>query len=182
MGDLAKTKEQHRQLKVAMTYVMVSGVMNRYGDKAMRKWFDALARSYMLPTTLFAKKWENQKYAVHLLNQIFPKPDRKNFSLATGYKLSDFDESSPDIPYGKLLDNLDVWRRENGKNIDKYFKEFNGMECKNDSILKTIQDKLWEKEEDNLDDSWGGNASITGHHGMIASPSVIKKNKDYNSS
>lgn len=182
MGDLAKTSEQQRQLKVAMTYVMVSGVMNRYGDKATRKRFDALARTYMLPTAFFAKKWENQKYSVYLLNQIFPRPDKRNFSLTTGYKLSDFDESSPDIPYGKLLDNLDVWRRENGSDIDNYFKELKSRDCDNDPILKSIQDKLRERNEDNLDGDWAGNSGITGHYAILASPSTIARNRSYDRS
>lgn len=182
MGDLAKTNEHHKQLAVAMTYVMISGVMNRYGDKATRKWFDALARTYMIPTAFFAKKWENQKYSVHLLDQIFPKPDRRNFSLATGYKISDFDENSSDIPYGKLLDSLDIWRRNNQEDIDDFFKELKGKDCRNDSTLKAIQDKMREKNEDNLDGDWAGNSWITGHYAILASPSTIGRNKSYDRS
>ena len=182
MWDLAKTPENHRKLKVAMTYVMLSGIMNRYGDKAMRKRFDALARNYMLPTTLFAKKWENQEYAAHLLNQVFPPSDERNFARATGYKLSDFDSSSPNIPYGKLLDNLDVRWRENEKAIDNYFLKLKSSDCAHDPILKAVQDKLWERSEDNLDGDWASNSWLTGHYAMLASPSTISRNKSYDRS
>lgn len=112
-----------------MTYVMISGVMNRYGDKATRKWFDALARTYMIPTAFFAKKWNNQSNAVHLLEQIFPQSDPRNFSRVTGYKNSDFSISSANIPYGKLLDALDVRWRENSSAIDAYFKTLKSKDC-----------------------------------------------------
>lgn len=112
----------------------------------------------MLPTTLFAKKWENQEYAAHLLNQVFPPSDEKNFARATGYKLSDFDSSSPNIPYGKLLDNLDVRWRENEKAIDNYFLKLKSSDCAHDPILKAVQDKLWERSEDNLDGDWASNS------------------------
>ena len=137
-----------------MTYVMLSGIMNRYGDKAMRKRFDALARNYMLPTTLFAKKWENQEYAAHLLNQVFPPSDERNFARATGYKFS----------------------------IDNYFLKLKSSDCAHDPILKAVQDKLWERSEDNLDGDWASNSGLTGHYAMLASPSPISRNKSYDRS
>lgn len=72
MGDLAKTPRQQNELKMALSYVTLSGIMNRYGDKKVRKWFDQLARTYMLPTAFFAKKWNNQRSARHLLNNVPP--------------------------------------------------------------------------------------------------------------
>lgn len=70
MGDLAKTTRQQNELKMAMSYVMLSGVMNRYGDKKVRKWFDSMARTIMLPTAFGAKKWKNQDYARDLLSRV----------------------------------------------------------------------------------------------------------------
>lgn len=70
MGDLAKSEQHKDQLKMALSYITLSGIMNRYGDKDVRRWFDALARTYMVPTAFFAKKRENQHNAWHLLDKV----------------------------------------------------------------------------------------------------------------
>lgn len=59
---------------MALSYITLSGIMNRYGDKSVRKWFDALARTYMVPTAFFAKKRENQHNAWHLLDKVNAVP------------------------------------------------------------------------------------------------------------
>ncbi|MDO4714448.1 MAG: hypothetical protein Q4B28_07600 [bacterium] len=183
MGDLAKDARHQKELKMAMSYVNLTGVINRYGDKDTRKWFDALARTYMLPTAFFAKKWENQQFAWHLLNKVPVADPEKPFAEAMeelGLRQSDFTIFSSSVPYGKMLDGL--WSRwgQNAEEIDKYFIGLKSQPLSSDPIERAVQEQYWEKNPDNVDASWAGNSGITGHYAMLASPEVIEQNKRYN--
>lgn len=51
MGMLAgKNPAYQQQVKIGLTYITMSGIMNRYGDKGTRKFFDSLARTLQVPT------------------------------------------------------------------------------------------------------------------------------------
>lgn len=136
MGDLAKSKRHQEELKMAMTYVNLSGIMNKYGDKQVRKKFDSMARAIMLPTAFGAKKWKNQDFAWDLLNNV-QTASGQSFSQAMaeswkkgengkdkdykGISKSDFSMTSQNVDYKNLLDKL--WSRwgRNEKAIDEYF-------------------------------------------------------------
>lgn len=182
MGDLASDTQQQNELKMAMSYVTLTGVINRYGDKDTRKWFDALARTYMLPTAFFAKKWENQYFAWRLLNKVPVADPAKPFAEAMeelGLRQSDFTIFSSSVPYGKMLDGL--WSRwgQNAKEIDEYFIGLKSQPLSSDPIERAVQEQYWEKNPDNVDASWSGNSGVTGHYAMLASPEVIQQNKQY---
>lgn len=195
MGDLAKTPRQQNELKMALSYVTLSGIMNRYGDKKVRKWFDQLARTYMLPTAFFAKKWNNQRSARHLLNNVPPASWEKGFldamkeeksstingktTVDKGIKESDFSMHSGDVPYKKLLDRLWAWWHTNASAIDNYFLSLQSKDASSDPIEKAVQDQYWTKDGDNVDANWSANPGITGHYAILASPEVIFQNKRY---
>ena len=178
MGDLAKTPEHHTLLGIAMTFVTISWIMNRFCDKKTRKWFDSLARAYMIPTAYSAKKRNNQRNAVIFLDTI---PTIPKFSEATHYNINDFDINSKNIPYWELFKNLTNWRSNNNVTIDTYIQNVKWRNIGGDPslteeerrVLGEIQKEMWKPSEDNVDQEWIDNSSITSHYPLLASHSAI---------
>ena len=191
MGDLARSEQHKNQLKMALSYITLSGIMNRYGDKDVRKWFDALARAYMVPTAFFAKKRENQHNAWHLLDKVDAVPPfreamkskeaiTENWPAQKSLQESDFSMNAQSVEYGALLDKLRAWWWQNAKKIDDYFVGLKSKDTSLDPIERKVQDQYRESSGDRVDDDRAKNPSITGNYALLASPDVIEQNKDYN--
>lgn len=191
MGDLARSEQHKNQLKMALSYITLSGIMNRYGDKDVRKWFDALARAYMVPTAFFAKKRENQHNARHLLDKVDAVPPfreamkskkaiTENWPAQKSLQESDFSMNAQSVEYGALLDKLRAWWWQNAKKIDDYFVGLKSKDTSLDPIERKVQDQYRESSGDRVDDDRAKNPSITGNYALLASPDVIEQNKDYN--
>ena len=191
MGDLAKSEQHKDQLKMALSYITLSGIMNRYGDKSVRKWFDALARTYMVPTAFFAKKRENQHNAWHLLDKVSAVPPfreamkskeaiTQNWPAQKSLQESDFSMNAQSVEYWALLDKLRAWRWQNTKKIDDYFIGLKSKDASLDPIERKVQDQYREPSGDRVDDDRAKNPSITGNYALLAAPDVIEQNKDYN--
>ena len=175
MGELAKTKQQRQALEAAMSYVTMTGILNKYAGKETMTWFDGLARSLMLPTAFFADKPFHQHYAWHVLDQV---PVQPKFSESKDMKEAKFTESmfsknSAEVPYKPFLSILLKWRSINADAIDSYFLSLKTKEHKNDPILNKVKEVLWEKNPDNLDPSWRSKPKLTGHFGLNQTPAVI---------
>lgn len=191
MGDLARSEQHKNQLKMALSYITLSGIMNRYGDKDVRKWFDALARAYMVPTAFFAKKRENQHNARHLLDKVDAVPPfreamkskeaiTENWPAQKSLQESDFSMNAQSVEYWALLDKLRAWRWQNTKKIDDYFIGLKSKDASLDPIERKVQDQYREPSGDRVDDDRAKNPSITGNYALLAAPDVIEQNKDYN--
>ena len=191
MGDLARSEQHKNQLKMALSYITLSGIMNKYGDKDVRKWFDALARAYMVPTAFFAKKRENQHNAWHLLDKVDAVPPfreamkskeaiTENWPAQKSLQESDFSMNAQSVEYGALLDKLRAWWWQNAKKIDDYFVGLKSKDTSLDPIERKVQDQYRESSGDRVDDDRAKNPSITGNYALLASPDVIEQNKDYN--
>ena len=190
MGDLAKSEQHKDQLKMALSYITLSGIMNRYGDKSVRKWFDALARTYMVPTAFFAKKRENQHNAWHLLDKVNAVPPfreamkskeaiTENWPAQKSLQESDFSMNAQSVEYWALLDKLRAWWGKNSGEIDKYFLGLKSQWSSTDPIERKVQDQYREPNRDNIDNDWAQNSAITGNYALLASPAVIEQNKSY---
>lgn len=190
MGDLAKSEQHKDQLKMALSYITLSGIMNRYGDKSVRKWFDALARTYMVPTAFFAKKRENQHNAWHLLDKVNAVPPfreamkskeaiTENWPAQKSLQESDFSMNAQSVEYWALLDKLRAWWGKNSGEIDKYFLGLKSQGSSTDPIERKVQDQYREPNRDNIDNDWAQNSAITGNYALLASPAVIEQNKSY---
>ena len=190
MGDLAKSEQHKDQLKMALSYITLSGIMNRYGDKSVRKWFDALARTYMVPTAFFAKKRENQHNAWHLLDKVNAVPPfreamkskeaiTQNWPAQKSLQESDFSMNAQSVEYWALLDKLRAWWGKNSGEIDKYFLGLKSQGSSTDPIERKVQDQYREPNRDNIDNDWAQNSAITGNYALLASPAVIEQNKSY---
>lgn len=190
MGDLAKSEQHKDQLKMALSYITLSGIMNRYGDKSVRKWFDALARTYMVPTAFFAKKRENQHNAWHLLDKVNAVPPfreamkskeaiTENWPAQKSLQESDFSMNAQSVEYWALLDKLRAWWGKNSREIDKYFLGLKSQWSSTDPIERKVQDQYREPNRDNIDNDWAQNSAITGNYALLASPAVIEQNKSY---
>lgn len=184
MGELAKTRQQRQTLEAAMSYVTMTGILNKYAGKETMTWFDGLARSLMLPTAFFADKPFHQHYAWHVLDQV---PVQPKFSESKDMKEAKFTESrfsknSAEVPYKAFLGILWDWRSNNADTIDDYFLSLKTKEHKNDPILNKVKEVLWEKNPDNLDPSWRSKPKLTGHFGLNQTPAVIEQNKSYGKS
>lgn len=191
MGDLARSEQHKNQLKMALSYITLSGIMNKYGDKDVRKWFDALARAYMVPTAFFAKKRENQHNAWHLLDKVDAVPPfreamkskeaiTENWPAQKSLQESDFSMNAQSVEYGALLDKLRAWWWQNAKKIDDYFVGLKSKDTSLDPIERKVQDQYRESSGDRVDADRAKNPSITGNYALLASPDVIEQNKDYN--
>ena len=191
MGDLARSEQHKNQLKMALSYITLSGIMNRYGDKDVRKWFDALARAYMVPTAFFAKKRENQHNARNLLDKVDAVPPfreamkskeaiTENWPAQKSLQESDFSMNAQSVEYWALLDKLRAWRWQNTKKIDDYFVGLKSKDTSLDPIERKVQDQYRESSGDRVDDDRAKNPSITGNYALLAAPDVIEQNKDYN--
>lgn len=99
MGELAKEKEQRYVLAASMSYVTMSGILNKYAGKETMTWFDGLARSFMLPTAFFADKPYHQHYAWHLLDQVPVKPKFSVVMKGKGLTETQFGKTSGKVPY-----------------------------------------------------------------------------------
>ena len=190
MGDLARSEQHKDQLKMALSYITLSGIMNRYGDKSVRKWFDALARTYMVPTAFFAKKRENQHNAWHLLDKVNAVPPfreamkskeaiTENWPAQKSLQESDFSMNAQSVEYWALLDKLRAWWGKNSKEIDEYFLGLKSQWSSTDPIERKVQDQYREPNRDNIDNDWAQNSAITGNYALLASPAVIEQNKSY---
>lgn len=99
MGELAKTKEQRHILASSMSYVTLSGILNKYAGKETMTWFDGLARSLMLPTAFFADKPYHQHYAWHILDQVPVEPRFSKAMQSKQLSEAQFTKNSARVPY-----------------------------------------------------------------------------------
>ena len=182
MGELAKTKQQRQVLEAAMSYITMTGILNKYAGKETMTWFDGLARSLMLPTAFFADKPFHQHYAWHVLDQVPVQPRFSEAMKEENLTESRFSKNSAEVPYKAFLGILLKWRSNNADTIDDYFLSLKTKEHKNDPILNKVKEVLWEKNPDNLDPSWRSKPKLTGHFGLNQTPAVIEQNKSYGKS
>ncbi len=182
MGELAKTRQQRQTLEAAMSYVTMTGILNKYAGKETMTWFDGLARSLMLPTAFFADKPFHQHYAWHVLDQVPVQPRFSEAMKEENLTESRFSKNSAEVPYKAFLGILWDWRSDNADTIDDYFLSLKTKEHKNDPILNKVKEVLWEKNPDNLDPSWRSKPKLTGHFGLNQTPAVIEQNKSYGKS
>ena len=182
MGELAKTRQQRQTLEAAMSYVTMTGILNKDAGKETMTWFDGLARSLMLPTAFFADKPFHQHYAWHLLDQVPVQPRFSEAMKEGNLTESRFSKNSAEVPYKAFLGILWDWRSNNADTIDDYFLSLKTKEHKNDPILNKVKEVLWEKNPDNLDPSWRSKPKLTGHFGLNQTPAVIEQNKSYGKS
>ena len=186
MWELAVEPSDHTQLKVAISYVTLSGILSKYADKNMITWFDGIARAYMLPTGFFAGKNFHQKYAWHLLGKASKVSDWNIVNLGftdymkgKGLTLEKFSKASDNVPYWTLLSELEKWWSQNSKDLDDYFLSLKTRNLWGDPILEQIADVLWEKNPDNVNDSWKSKPKIAWHYGLNQTPDIISRYKRY---
>lgn len=188
MGELAKKPDQLSTLTAAMSYVTMSGILNRYAGKETMTRFDGMARSLMLPTAFFADKPYHQHYAWHVLDQVPVEPrfseEMKNKKGEKDVSLTEamFSKDSAKVPYSDFLTKMMDWREKNATAINDYFSSLKIEDHGWDQILSKVKEVLWEKNPDNLDMSWKSNPRITGYFAINATPATIEQNKDYNKS
>lgn len=182
MGELKKTKEQGYILAASMSYVTMSGIIDKYAGKDTIERFDGLARSLMLPTAFFADKAFHQHYAWHILNQVPVEPKFSKAMKAKNLTESKFTKSSAEVPYWDLRKYLPGWWLKNAEAIDNFFLSLKTKDHSSDPILNKVKEVLWEQNPDNLNPSWRGKPKITWHYALNQTPATIEQNKSYSKS
>lgn len=181
MGVLARSPEEKEKVKMALTYVMLSGVLKHCGGKSQKKWFEALWRSFSsFPPALLAQDPKHQSKTLYLLNNATETKGR--FAQETWYHLSDFSSSSTNIPFKAFLGNFkDRWFKDNNaKEINAFFDTdlING-DYSADPLLQAIQNKVKDNSDVNTNSEWDQNDGLTTDSLFRISRTNIKQMLDY---
>ena len=196
MVDLTgKSGYRMDQVRRAFSFVVLSGMMNRYGgDKLTRKFFDQLAITLQIPTAFWTKKRDHWDNAWHLMNKIPPAEWQRSFSQyleEKGLKKSDFSHRSWKIDYAGFMDHLWHWRDMNQAQVNGYFdslfiREWGKNEKgevekpKFDPIEKKVNDQLWKRQSDKVYANWAKNPVLMSLNGLQKGVEVFQLNMGYN--
>lgn len=196
MVDLTgKSKERMDQVRRAFSFVVLSGMMNRYGgNKSMRRFFDQLAITLQIPTAFWTKKRDHWDDAWHLMDKIPPAEWQQFFSQyleEKGLKKSDFSHRSGKIDYAGFMDHLWHWRDMNQAQVNGYFdslfiREWGKNEKgevekpKFDPIEKKVNDQLWKRQSDKVYANWAKNPVLMSLNGLQKGVEVFQLNMGYN--
>ena len=196
MVDLTgKSGYRMDQVRRAFSFVVLSGMMNRYGgDKLTRKFFDQLAITLQIPTAFWTKKRDHWDNAWHLMNKIPPAEWQRSFGQyleEKGLKKSDFSHRSWKIDYAGFMDHLWHWRDMNQAQVNGYFdslfiREWGKNEKgevekpKFDPIEKKVNDQLWKRRSDKVYANWAKNPVLMSLNGLQKGVEVFQLNMGYN--
>ena len=196
MVDLTgKSGYRMDQVRRAFSFVVLSGMMNRYGgDKLTRKFFDQLAITLQIPTAFWTKKRDHWDNAWHLMNKIPPAEWQRSFGQyleEKGLKKSDFSHRSWKIDYAGFMDHLWHWRDMNQAQVNGYFDSLFIREWgKNekgevekprfDPIEKKVNDQLWKRQSDKVYANWAKNPVLMSLNGLQKGVEVFQLNMGYN--
>ena len=196
MVDLTgKSGYRMDQVRRAFSFVVLSGMMNRYGgDKLTRKFFDQLAITLQIPTAFWTKKRDHWDNAWHLMNKIPPAEWQRSFGQyleEKGLKKSDFSHRSWKIDYAGFMDHLWHWRDMNQAQVNGYFdslfiREWGKNEKgevekpKFDPIEKKEHDQLWKRQSDKVYANWAKNPVLMSLNGLQKGVEVFQLNMGYN--
>lgn len=196
MVDLTgKSGYRMDQVRRAFSFVVLSGMMNRYGgDKLTRKFFDQLAITLQIPTAFWTKKRDHWDNAWHLMNKIPPAEWQRSFGQyleEKGLKKSDFSHRSWKIDYAGFMDHLWHWRDMNQAQVNGYFdslfiREWGKNEKgevekpKFDPIEKKVNDQLWKRQSDKVYANWAKNPVLMSLNGLQKGVGVFQLNMGYN--
>lgn len=196
MVDLTgKSGYRMDQVRRAFSFVVLSGMMNRYGgDKSTRKFFDQLAITLQIPTAFWTKKRDHWDNAWHLMDKIPPAEWQRSFGQyleEKGLKKSDFSHRSWKIDYAGFMDHLWHWRDMNQAQVNGYFdslfiREWGKNEKgevekpKFDPIEKKVNDQLWKRQSDKVYANWAKNPVLMSLNGLQKGVEVFQLNMGYN--
>ena len=184
MVDLTgKSKERMDQVRRAFSFVVLSGMMNRYGgNKSMRKFFNQLAITLQIPTAFWVTRWDHRDNAWHLMDKIPPAEWQRSFGQyleEKGLKKSDFSHRSGKIDYAGFMDHLWHWWDMNQQQVDGYFDSLFVREGRFDEVEKKVNAQLWKTQSDNVYSSWAANPALMSIKALQKGTEVFRENMKY---
>lgn len=184
MVDLTgKSKERMDQVRRAFSFVVLSGMMNRYGgNKSMRKFFNQLAITLQIPTAFWVTRWDHRDNAWHLMDKIPPAEWQRSFGQyleEKGLKKSDFSHRSWKIDYAGFMDHLWHWWDMNQQQVDGYFDSLFVREGGFDEVEKKVNAQLWKTQSDNVYPSWAANPALMSIKALQKGTEVFRENMKY---
>ena len=184
MVDLTgKSKERMDQVRRAFSFVVLSGMMNRYGgNKSMRRFFDQLAITLQIPTAFWTKKRDHWDNAWHLMNKIPPAEWQQSFSQyleEKGLKKSDFSHRSWKIDYAGFMDHLWHWWDMNQGEVNSYFDSLFVREGDFDEVEKKVNAQLWKTQSDNVYPAWAANPALMSIKALQKGTEIFRENMKY---
>ena len=184
MVDLTgKSKERMDQVRRAFSFVVLSGMMNRYGgNKSMRKFFNQLAITLQIPTAFWVTRWDHRDNAWHLMDKIPPAEWQRSFGQyleEKGLKKSDFSHRSGKIDYAGFMDHLWHWWDMNQQQVDGYFDSLFVREGGFDEVEKKVNAQLWKTQSDNVYPSWAANPALMSIKALQKGTEVFRENMKY---
>ena len=184
MVDLTgKSGYRMDQVRRAFSFVVLSGMMNRYGgDKLTRKFFDQLAITLQIPTAFWTKKRDHWDNAWHLMNKIPPAEWQQSFSQyleEKGLKKSDFSHRSWKIDYAGFMDHLWHWWDMNQGEVNSYFDSLFVREGDFDEVEKKVNAQLWKTQSDNVYPSWAANPALMSIKALQKGTEIFRENMKY---
>jgi len=184
MVDLTgKSKERMDQVRRAFSFVVLSGMMNRYGgNKFMRRFFDQMAITLQIPTAFWTKKRDHWDDAWHLMNKIPPAEWQKSFDQyleEKGLKKSDFSHRSGKIDYAGFMDHLWHWWDMNQQQVDGYFDSLFVREGGFDKVEDKVNAQLWKTQSDNVYSAWAANPALMSIKALQKGTEVFRENMKY---
>lgn len=184
MVDLTgKSGYRMDQVRRAFSFVVLSGMMNRYGgDKLTRKFFDQLAITLQIPTAFWTKKRDHWDNAWHLMNKIQPAEWQQSFSQyleEKGLKKSDFSHRSWKIDYAGFMDHLWHWWDMNQQQVDGYFDSLFVREGGFDEVEKKVNAQLWKTQSDNVYPAWAANPALMSIKALQKGTEIFRENMKY---
>ena len=184
MVDLTgKSGYRMDQVRRAFSFVVLSGMMNRYGgDKLTRKFFDQLAITLQIPTAFWTKKRDHWDNAWHLMNKIPPAEWQQSFSQyleEKGLKKSDFSHRSWKIDYAGFMDHLWHWWDMNQGDVNGYFDSLFVREGDFDEVEKKVNAQLWKTQSDNVYPAWAANPALMSIKALQKGTEIFRENMKY---
>jgi len=184
MVDLTgKSGYRMDQVRRAFSFVVLSGMMNRYGgDKLTRKFFDQLAITLQIPTAFWTKKRDHWDNAWHLMNKIPPAEWQQSFSQyleEKGLKKSDFSHRSWKIDYAGFMDHLWHWWDMNQGEVNSYFDSLFVREGDFDEVEKKVNAQLWKTQSDNVYPVWAANPALMSIKALQKGTEIFRENMKY---
>ncbi len=184
MVDLTgKSKERMDQVRRAFSFVVLSGMMNRYGgNKFMRRFFDQMAVTLQIPTAFWTKKRDHWDNAWHLMNKIPPAEWQQSFSQyleEKGLKKSDFSHRSWKIDYAGFMDHLWHWWDMNQGEVNGYFDSLFVREGDFDEVEKKVNAQLWKTQSDNVYPAWAANPALMSIKALQKGTEIFRENMKY---
>lgn len=184
MVDLTgKSGYRMDQVRRAFSFVVLSGMMNRYGgDKSTRKFFDQLAITLQIPTAFWTKKRDHWDNAWHLMNKVQPAEWQQSFSQyleEKGLKKSDFSHRSWKIDYAGFMDHLWHWWDMNQREVNSYFDSLFVREGGFDEVEKKVNAQLWKTQSDNVYPAWAANPALMSIKALQKGTEIFRENMKY---